>query len=101
MTTKAKMKHTPGPWAVSAGRVITTSSGQFYLTYGKDKHGNPLFKDFVELDNNTHLIAAAPAMYEALQTLVEYLSTQVPADTLDDWKHVFAARQALAQAEGR
>ncbi len=45
--------------------------------------------------------AAAPAMYEALQTLVEYLSAQVPADTLDDWKHVFAARQALAQAEGK
>ena len=94
-------QHTPGPWVVSAGRVITTSSGQFYLTYGKDKHGNPLFRDFVELDNNAHLIAAAPAMYEALQTLVEYLSTQVPADTLDDWKHVFAARQALAQAEGK
>mgnify|MGYP000361345277 CR=1 FL=1 len=47
------------------------------------------------------LHTAAPAMYEALQTLVEYLSAQVPADTLDDWKHVLVARQALAQAEGR
>jgi hypothetical protein len=54
-----------------------------------------------EAQANAHIIAAAPAMYEALQALVEYLSTQVPADTLDDWKHVFAAKQALAQAEGR
>ena len=60
-------------------------------------------KEFVvELYEDARLLEkAAPAMYEALQALVEYLSTQVPADTLDDWKHLFAAKQALAQAEGK
>ena len=108
MTTKTA-QFTPGPWTVSAGRVITTSSGQFYLTYGKDKYGNPLFKDFVELDNNAHLIAAAPAMYEALQHAAasnhhpackargEYSSQPEKYCTC----HVQKARAALAQAEGR
>ena len=71
-TTIKSAQFTPGPWIVSAWRVITTSSGHFYLAYGKDKHGNPLFKNFVELDNNAHLIAAAPAMYEALQQLAHW-----------------------------
>lgn len=102
-------KHTPGPWALSTGRVITTSSGQFYLAYGKDKYGNPLFKNFVELDNNAHLIAAAPAMYEALAEARDYIrrlygSTENEAidlltNTAEDVEDRLTA--ALAQAEGR
>ena len=110
MTTKTA-QFTPGPWTVSAGRVITTSSGQFYLTYGKDKYGNPLFKDFVELDNNAHLIAAAPAMYEALKALHSVLDQRMPdGRTLNQHlsREVFecfygpaiAARVAIAKAEG-
>ncbi len=91
-------KHTPGPWTVSAGRVITTRSGQFYLTYGKDKHGNPLFKDFVELDNNAHLIAAAPAMYEALKAIQAWSFGQPwPCREMKQFTDIDAA---LAQAEG-
>ena len=85
-------KHTPGPWVVE-GSDITNDY--------PDQGSRILIAEKVAIESDAHLIAAAPAMYEALQTLVEYLSTQVPADTLDDWKHVFAARQALAQAEGR
>ena len=93
-------KHTPGPWAVSAGRVITTSSGQFYLTYGKDKHGNPLFKDFVELDNNAHLIAAAPAMYEALRLLLGVDACHNKMIHCGECGYC-KGMTALAQAEGR
>ena len=96
MTTKTA-QFTPGPWTVSAGRVITTSSGQFYLTYGKDKYGNPLFKDFVELDNNATLIAAAPAMYEALQNLVNAIHWHPTQIDMELNKAVLA----IAQAEGR
>ena len=85
-------KHTPGPWVVE-GSDITNDY--------PDQGSRILIAEKVAIESDAHLIAAAPAMYEALQTLVEYLSTQVPADTLDDWKHVFAARQALAQAEGK
>ena len=84
--------HTPGPWVVE-GSDITNDY--------PDQGSRILIAEKVAIESDANLIAAAPAMYEALQTLVEYLSTQVPADTLDDWKHVFAARQALAQAEGK
>ena len=97
MTTKTA-QFTPGPWTVSAGRVITTSSGQFYLTYGKDKYGNPLFKDFVELDNNAHLIAAAPAMYEALKRIKVLMeSGDIEGRDWVEYGHII---NALAQAEG-
>ena len=100
MTTKTA-QFTPGPWTVSAGRVITTSSGQFYLTYGKDKYGNPLFKDFVELDNNAHLIAAAPAMYEALRSIPDHALNCEHSypHTLACWNCII--KTALAQAEGK
>ena len=102
-------KHTPGPWTVSAGRVITTRSGQFYLTYGKDKHGNPLFKDFVELDNNAHLIAAAPAMYQSgtlTVDIMERVAKELERKGLEELRSLLRSaiieqKQALAQAEGK
>ena len=86
-------KHTPGPWVVYTNPV----TGSHVIG---QPDGPPIVKLKAGQVSNAHIIAAAPAMYEALQTLVEYLDTQVPAGTLDDWKHVFAAKQALAQAEG-
>ena len=65
------MTPTKGPWAVGAGRTIATPSGEFYLNYGKDKHGNPLFKDFCELDANARLIAAAPDMINLLERIAK------------------------------
>ena len=88
-------KHTPGPWKCVDPHVIRGPKNVVVAKTLDSKEGYEIKQA------NAHLIAAAPAMYEALQTLVEYLSAQVPADTLDDWKHVFAARQALAQAEGK
>jgi len=62
-----KATHTKGPWKLSAGRNIETESGEFYITYGKDRYGNPVFRDFVELDRNARLIASAPELLAALQ----------------------------------
>ena len=92
-------KHTPGPWTLERDRAKSLSlySGSTFIGEVYHEVDEPSTQE----QANAHLIAAAPAMYEALQTLVEYLSAQVPADTLDDWKHVFAARQALTQAEGK
>ena len=102
-------KHTPGPW------VVRNMSDAMVEKFTVERLTNDGLRSVICRINdmevcpehggtgseaNAHLIAAAPAMYEALQTLVEYLDTQVPAGTLDDWKHVFAAKQALAQAEG-
>jgi hypothetical protein len=55
-------EHTPGPWTLEAGRNFITPDGEFYLSYGKDKHGNPKFKNFCALDANARLIAAAPEL---------------------------------------
>ena len=81
-------QHTPGPWKLQAGRSIKTISGEFYLSYGQDRHGNPNFRNFCELDANARLIAAAPEtaaerdrlkaekaeLVEALERLEDYTS---------------------------
>lgn len=109
-------KHTPGPWNVQPWQwnhgaslaIVAPNNGYIVAVVPFDE--DIQVEDEPDYDTvrrhpdeipNANMLAAAPAMYEALQTLVEYLSAQVPADTLDDWKHVFAARQALAQAEGK
>ena len=60
-----------------------------------------LVDSYSQLEGNAHLIAAAPAMYEALSELVKYLREQVADEALDTWAPVFKAAMALAQAEGR
>lgn len=67
-----KGKFTPGPWKLNAGREIETSSGKFFLSYGYDENKKPDFKNFVELDANSRLIAAAPEMLSALQELYKH-----------------------------
>jgi hypothetical protein len=96
-------KHTPGPCIVGPGRIISTPSGEFYLTYGENKAGEPLFKSFVELDHNAHFIAAAPAMYEALK----FLTSEIDLSKLNVRKdfslmnaHAWAIKVIL-QAEGK
>lgn len=67
-------QHTPGPWQLEAGRNIKTPNGEFFLSYGEDKHGNPLFRPvngWVEMDANARLIAAAPDLLKALKHLTE------------------------------
>lgn len=96
-------KHTPGPLHTRKPSLGQPCTCCILLRTGEPLesiHGDRTCSDISRIEL-CPLHAAAPAMYEALQALVEYLSTQVPADTLDDWKHVFAAKQALAQAEGK
>ena len=85
---------TPGPWAVNKSDtcliMVSKSMGM-----GAEKHiADVQYNE--ERYANAHLIAAAPAMYEALQNLV------------NDWERVHGpipkdheAWAALAQAEGR
>ena len=94
-------KHTPGPWIVGPGRVISTPSGEFYLTYGENKAGEPLFKSFVELDHNANLIAAAPVMYEALKAAYKLLREWTPSGEDNQGEVEGLIESALAQAEGR
>ena len=95
------VQFTPGPWAVeqcsapvygSDGSIIAEGIGigaqstHIGTVYGKNS------------SHNAHLIAAAPAMYEALQEALKCIEKHVP-------KTEFAPRQwireVLAQAEGK
>ena len=87
-------KHTPGPWNLEAGRSIVTSSGAFYLSYGKDKaSGAPHFSNFCELDANARLIAAAPDLLAELEKLVK-VAGRLGASCA-------GAKAALAKANGK
>ena len=86
-----KPQFTPGPWVVNTFIV----NGQHKLEVLDATGANAC------VQSNAHLIAAAPAMYEALSELVKYLREQVADEALDTWAPVFKAAMALAQAEGR
>ena len=94
-------KHTPGPWVVNTFIV----NGQHKLEVLDTTGAN------VCVQANAHLIAAAPAMYEALKTLHGVLDQRMSdGRTLNQHlgKELFecfygpaiAARAAIAKAEG-
>ena len=96
--------HTPGPW-----RIIDSRDQGKATIVGSDFPAMGFVADVNLCRNNTHqqvdgranaaLIAAAPAMYEALKELVTYLQDHVEDEVLDDWAPVLKAAYALAQAE--
>lgn len=91
-------KFTPGPWRLLSGRRIATQSGTFYLSYGRDGRSNvPLFHNFVELDNNARLVAAAPKLFDALASLINIVTH--PQATKADMRMIAnEARAALIEA---
>ena len=90
-------KHTPGPWEVTGPHtctVITTNPGTYRpcMTIANVSG----YWDG-EAQANAHLIAAAPAMYEALRDCVGRLEAYYG----DTYPAVIRGKQALAQAEGK
>ena len=95
---------TPGPWVVkSTDEDINTKTivdgNEFWIA--RVLNFNHASDDIRESQANAALIAAAPAMYEALSELVKYLREEVADEALDTWAPVFKAAMALAQAERR
>ncbi len=94
-------KHTPGPWyphCAEADHCLSSS------VWGAEP-GNQVAviggKKLDEMNANAHLIAAAPAMYEALRTIKnQSLGSDWTAEQALDFikQH---AKEALAQAEGQ
>ncbi len=97
-------KHTPGPWyphCAEADHCLSSS------VWGAEP-GNQVAviggKKLDEMNANAHLIAAAPAMYEALKNI---LALQLDCDgvtvklTEYHCHQVREAQAALAQAEGK
>jgi hypothetical protein len=94
-------QHTPGPWYPHYAKADHCLSSS---VWGKEP-GNQVAviggKSLQTMNANAALIAAAPAMYEALGELIAYLRNNVADEALDNWAPVLKAAYALAQAEGR
>ena len=80
--------HRPGPWI----RQVLNDESEAYV---HDKHCNAIARVYSLSD--AALIAAAPAMYEALQAMLAYFMRSNQSHAPE----VQAIRSALAQAEGR
>ena len=88
-------KHTPGPWFYNYDdHCIVNQAGVSVVNVRGAMGGN-------DTNADTALIAAAPAMYEALGELIAYLRNNVADEALDNWAPVLKAAYALAQAEGK
>lgn len=92
-------KHTPGPWVVSDDGDIT-----LIIHAPKDEVDIARMSNdcemFSEIRANAHLIAAAPAMYEALQAAYKLLREWTPSGEDNQGEVEGLIENALAQAEG-
>lgn len=94
-------KHTPGPWIVndwsSSGRSVRSKIGMHIASkrWGNDLTGQE-YRD--EMISNAHLIAAAPDMLDALQSLLSYFER--PSDWCDV-DPVDVIKTAIAKARGK
>lgn len=97
-------KHTPGPW-----KAVPDRSRNLYTWYVEGAKGVvpaiarlSLIDACEEIEGNAYLIAAAPAMYEALKAILDSENS-----TLGDGGSILGSdyrsllQTALAQAEGR
>ena len=94
MSAQGRAQFTPGPWY----RNIPPANKYPTIWSGRNKHVAYIkqLQDDSEAEANINLIAAAPAMYEALQVAQRYLEQCQGHD--EEWQIV---TDALAQAEGR
>lgn len=81
-------KHTPGPWNVTHESIIPR-------VYGPDD--NLITEIQPQRRRDAHLIAAAPAMYEALKASLLAIPDGMTSNTSPICQQI---RAALAQAEG-
>ena len=93
-------KHTPGPWYPHYAKADHCLSSS---VWGQEP-GNQVAviggKSLEAMNANARLIAAAPAMYEALQIMVRAANVD-EIDPLVMFASIERAKGALAQAEGR
>jgi len=94
-------KHTPGPWLINQvqnepEKITIIDADMCFVAEVWQTYVNGESRQ----QENAHLIAAAPAMYEALGELIAYLRNNVADEALDNWAPVLKAAYALAQAEG-
>ena len=92
-------KHTPGPWEVVGSRICTVANDKERITLAKTEPGGT-FAMSEQQEANATLLAAAPAMYEALKLLTRVVqSYENPMNIVTSAQ--LDALKAIAIAEGR
>ena len=94
-------KHTPGPWHLSECATQTTRAGIVSVDglHITDVNGYGMTDS--QNQANATLLAAAPAMYEALKAALDYYRGVFTGNTVTDEMMSSKLEQALAQAEGK
>ena len=101
-------KHTPGPWVIRNKDAVYAQSGRFIADCELTPYGSRPQPPNSTDEANAHLIAAAPAMYEALRQVKTALFTLADnAGDVPEWNEggelyelSHTVKAALAQAEG-
>lgn len=102
-----KTKYTPGPWFVKYGCTIYGSDRYFVaVSEGvgcqhaeQDDNGLSINRSEEEADANIRLIAAAPELLDALESLVA-LGLRQEFREFEKWEEVEFARYVIAKATG-
>lgn len=86
------MNHTPAPWSADAAGLITAGPNRLHIAQAATKGMSHA------ADANARLIAAAPAMLEALHLLIGAAEQHAMSDDPDVKKELETARAAYNQA---
>ena len=92
-------KHTPGP--LKAVQIIIENSPCTWAVQRKsirEQWGKPSIATYIDNEADARLFAAAPAMYEALQGMLDWARR---VNTLNPGPEILNALNVIAQAEGR
>ncbi len=96
-----QVKHTPGPWIVNEeGRMVEAQLPNLRNEYEHICDFRGGIRGQINAAN-AHLIAAAPAMYEALKAALDYYRGVFTGNAVTDKMMLSKLAQALAQAEGK
>lgn len=97
-------KHTPGPWELDDS--LASDGGEFGIVVTAKWRGNTIKCD-TETVANARLIAAAPTMFDALESLIGLVEELVPEhDDIGEQGHdpencsICEARIAIRKATG-
>ncbi|WP_309382015.1 hypothetical protein [Cerasicoccus frondis] len=96
---KTEIQHTPGPWTTTFGgakqiAVIHQKGGKYIAKVD----GFPL-RNLDEIETNARLIAAAPELLEALESLQDFAAMRVAGEMNNPiWSKV---ANAIAKAKGQ
>lgn len=92
-------KHTPGPWVVRHDDMVCSKEGRIIADCESTSYNMRPAPPIAEDKANAALIAAAPAMYEALQDALACIEQTLSRKEINERRDKITA--ALAQAEGK